>query len=917
MISAQASSLSSLEHLKGYLNLSNAGFSGLIPSHIGNLSSLKVLDVSKTYPPFIVDDMAWISGLSSLEHLNLDNVDLSGAQEVDRLLYIIPSLLKLSLSSCSLSNAHNSPRLNSSIKNANIKHLDLSSNNFRGQIPKFLQNITYLEFLDLSGSNLSLVWNFASMLNMIPSVSELHLSQCELQKINISPTHHNFSRRSNIKHLDLSSNEIKGMFPSFFTNMTSLLSLDLSGNDLNSTVPVMPNLLKLDLSFNMFKHVGIWRQCHIKELIVSYNRLQEEMVGSTTNVSECSQYDFERLYLSGNYLNGSLSESLGRLTNLRDLDLSGNNLAGPVPEALGKLRLLQSLDLSRNHLIGSIPDFLGKPSKLYLAHNQFNDSIPESLGSLTGLKELLLQSNQLTGPIPASLARLVSLQRLSMSSYLLNGTIPTSFRQLFRLNYLDVSNNSLIGIVSEAHFANLSALKYLNTAYNNKLTFSISQWFRTQRNLEELVLSNASIFGPLPTWLQKMPIIHVLDLSHNKLTGSLTNLPSGDPLKHISYDHGGLMLVQNNLFTGSIPKSLCTRIDLEVLDLSGNKLSGKIPKCPGNLEHLKEMLLSSNRLSGLIPSSLGRISPSSLGWLQLNDNNFNGELPRKLMNLSSLFVLDLGENKMSGNIPEWIGENLRMLIVLRLRSIPHCFGELQSMFTTTRFYPVFSYNNENVMQVIKGVALEYKTTWMLVVNIDLSSNKLVGEIPHELTTLNVLMGLNLSHNHLSGVIPKDIGNMKSLFSLDFSTNELTGIIPPSISALNFLSHLNLSRNYLSGQIPTGKQLQTLTDPSIYAGNRDLCGAPLTKKCANHEDTMDTTDKRKYQDGHKRKKVWFYLDIMYGFATGFWGIIGVLMFKKQWRHKLFMFSEETINIIHVAVAVRNSKMKRGRIGARVR
>nr|GEV78067.1 LRR receptor-like serine/threonine-protein kinase GSO2 [Tanacetum cinerariifolium] len=127
-------------------------------------------------------------------------------------------------------------------------------------------------------------------------------------------------------------------------------------------------------------------------------------------------------------------------------------------------------------------------------------------------------------------------------------------------------------------------------------------------------------------------------------------------------------------------------------------------------------------------------------------------------------------------------------------SIPHCSGELQSMITTTRFNPVFSYNNENVMHVIKGVALEYKTTWMLVVNIDLSSNKLVGEIPHELTTLNVLMGLNLSHNHLSGVIPKDIRNMKSLFSLDFSTNELTGIIPPNISALNFLSHLNLSRN---------------------------------------------------------------------------------------------------------------------------
>nr|GEY16498.1 leucine-rich repeat protein [Tanacetum cinerariifolium] len=116
------------------------------------------------------------------------------------------------------------------------------------------------------------------------------------------------------------------------------------------------------------------------------------------------------------------------------------------------------------------------------------------------------------------------------------------------------------------------------------------------------------------------------------------------------------------------------------------------------------------------------------------------------------------------------------------------------------------------------------------------------------------------------------------------------------------------------QIPSGNQLQTLTYPSIYAGNRDLCGAPLTKNCSNHEDTTATTNKRRYEDDHKGKTVLFYLDIMSGFATGFWGIIGVLMFKKQWRHKLFMFLEATVDKIHVAVAIRNPKMKRGRIDA---
>ncbi|KAL7590001.1 hypothetical protein Lser_V15G40711 [Lactuca serriola] len=51
--------------------------------------------------------------------------------------------------------------------------------------------------------------------------------------------------------------------------------------------------------------------------------------------------------------------------------------------------------------------------------------------------------------------------------------------------------------------------------------------------------------------------------------------------------------------------------------------------------------------------------------------------------------------------------------------------------------------------------------------------------------------------------------------------------------------------------------------------------------------------------------------MSGFVTGFWGIIGVLLFKKQWRRKLFMFAEETIDKIYIGVVVRVAMMKRGR------
>nr|KAJ0191418.1 hypothetical protein LSAT_V11C800409950 [Lactuca sativa] len=927
-----------------YLNLSDANFDGIIPPHIGNLSNLKVLDLSSNYYENFLkaDDMAWAFSLSSLELLYLSAVDLSGAQNWDMMLHMIPSLKELSLSHCRLSNVNLGPFPNSSRILPNIKHLDLGYNSFKGPLPGLLQNMTSLTCLSLSGFNLSLAWNFPNLLSMIPSLSELHLSGCRLDKMHLSSPHLNYSTLSNIQHLDLSNNPLGGIFPSVLTNMSSLEVLDLSDTMLNSSLPIMPKLLELHLSSNKFKEiedVGIWRQCHLKQLRVTNNLFRMEMTDPPKNASECSQYFLELLELSQS-LNGRIPETLGRLVNLRHLDLSYNKLTGSIPESVRGLRFLQVLDLSENQLTGPILEFLGNLTQLALSSNQLNGSIPESLGKLVALTKLYLRSN------------------------LLDGTIPVSIGQLAKLSHLFISNNSLEGAVTEAHFANLSVLKELDASSNTKLTFNVSrgwippfqliylslsscnigngfpQWLQHQRKLKRLELSNATLSGPLPTWLRKMPIINFLDLSHNKLSGSLKNLPNagnGDV-----YGPFPALLLEYNLFNGSIPRSLCRRTDLEGLDLSRNMLSGKIPNCMGNLQGLAIMSISSNQLSGAIPSSIALIS--SLFWLNLNKNNFTGEVPPELGNLQGLRVLDLGDNKLYGNIPNWIGKKLTSLVVLSLDknnftgrippslckssnlqildlaynnltgTIPPCVGNLNGMVVSHSIYehyPDFD-SDKNVIQVMKGVDLEYTTTWSMVYNMDLSSNKLVGEIPVELTALSMLVGLNLSNNHLRGGIPESIGKMMKLETLDFSKNELSGRIPSSMAALTFLSHLNLSHNNLSGQIPTGNQLQTLIDdPSIYAGNKHLCGPPLQNTCSNHQDST-TTSKKKHKAADEKMEVWlFYVDIMSGFGTGFWGVIGVLMFKKQWRHKLFMFAEETMDKIYVAVVVRVAKFKRGR------
>ncbi|TYI61058.1 hypothetical protein E1A91_D10G146300v1 [Gossypium mustelinum] len=180
--------------------------------------------------------------------------------------------------------------------------------------------------------------------------------------------------------------------------------------------------------------------------------------------------------------------------------------------------------------------------------------------------------------------------------------------------------------------------------------------------------------------------------------------------------------------------------------------------------------------------------------------------------------------------------------------------------------------------VIKGQFLEYGNTLNLVRLVDLSRNNLSGEIPQEVVNLQALQTLNLSQNHLTGKIPKLIGAMILIETLDLSQNQLTGSIPESISGMTFLSHLNLSFNNLTGIIPTSTQLQSFNE-SCYAGNH-LCGPPL-KGCRGSGKETDVKNRAK-GIGKGREINWFYVSMQLGFVTGFWCVLGPLVFNRRWR-----------------------------------
>ncbi|KAG1328214.1 putative receptor-like protein EIX2 [Cocos nucifera] len=185
---------------------------------------------------------------------------------------------------------------------------------------------------------------------------------------------------------------------------------------------------------------------------------------------------------------------------------------------------------------------------------------------------------------------------------------------------------------------------------------------------------------------------------------------------------------------------------------------------------------------------------------------------------------------------------------------------------------------------------------------DLSSDSLSGEIPEGIGDLLALKNLNLSRNHLN---PNSIGGLKSVESPDLSMNELSGTIPQSISTLTSLSRLNLSYNKLSGRIPTGYQLQTLEDPSIYVGNLDLCGPPISESCSSNE--TDHGNHEEYEDDGEM--LWFYLGMVLGFVVGFWVVFGVLLLKSTWRIAYFRMTDNWFDGLYVGVALTMAKLKK--------
>ncbi|MQM01081.1 hypothetical protein Taro_033830 [Colocasia esculenta] len=224
--------------------------------------------------------------------------------------------------------------------------------------------------------------------------------------------------------------------------------------------------------------------------------------------------------------------------------------------------------------------------------------------------------------------------------------------------------------------------------------------------------------GSLPSSIGDLPYLDTLTFRMSpNLTGPLP--PELSKLAKLQ-----TLWMDWNSLTGPVPAFLGWMARLNYINLSFNKLSGFIPPSLGHLPQLMALYLDNNRLKGTIPASLGRLRRPTGIYIGLRHNHLTGPVPPSFRNLN-IIRIDLSWNQISGD-----------------PSVLFKTGGWSAMSLSIDL-------SRNHLEFDLSKANFSSNLWRL----DLSHNRVYGNIPAPLATIEELESLNLSYNRLCGEIP--------------------------------------------------------------------------------------------------------------------------------------------------------------------
>ncbi|CAB9507773.1 Leucine Rich Repeat [Seminavis robusta] len=332
--------------------------------------------------------------------------------------------------------------------------------------------------------------------------------------------------------------------------------------------------------------------------------------------------------------------------------------------------------------------------------------------------------------------------------------------------------------------------------------------------LQALILGDGFLNGPIPSEIWELPILWVLAVYRNQLTGTLP--PEGMVAAQSSKSY--LDLAGNQL-SGRIPSELGLSRHLSHFSVGDNQMTGTLPEELGNIATLEYLGLNANGFTGTIQGSPFQ-GWGNLTHLFLRDNLFTGQFPTEVGLLTSLEELYIYNNSFSGSLPSELGnlggKTLRRIVVSNnifngsiSDSIWHLSG-LEELQVDLNF---FTGTLPSDCGVTLGSALRM---------FDVALNQFHGTIPSSIGLWTDLRRLDLRGNDFEGSLPSEVWQMSSLRELWVGSN-LKGYIPPNAS-FPAMEAFNLSGSMISGTIPN--QLcnsSSKLDVLDYSCSEILCG----------------------------------------------------------------------------------------------
>ncbi|MCD9644074.1 mitogen activated protein kinase [Datura stramonium] len=361
-----------------------------------------------------------------------------------------------------------------------VIRIQVGHQNIQGTLPPEISKLTELERLELQGNNIS---------GPLPSLRGL----------------------SSLQVLMLSENQFSSIPADFFTDMSSLQSVDIDKNPLLGWE--IPESLRNASSLKNFSA----NSANVTGRIPSF--LSADEFPGLVN-----------LHLAGNYLEGELPSSFSGLS-LESLWLNGQKLSGGI-DVLQNMTSLKEVWLHSNGFSGPLPDFSG----------------------LKDLEKLSLRDNSFTGPVPTSLMNLESLEFVNLTNNLFQGPMP-KFKGSVTLDLAQDTNsfclpqpgdcdprvNTLLSIAKAMDYPRKFAENWKGndpcadwfgiSCSNGNITIinfqkmglsgTISPEFASLKSLQRIVLADNNLTGTIPEELTTLTGLAELDVSNNQIYGKV------------------------------------------------------------------------------------------------------------------------------------------------------------------------------------------------------------------------------------------------------------------------------------------------------------------------------------------------------------------------------------------------------------